>query len=185
MTRLSASILLLLGVAACGKKVPAELKPTLDAIRPDARKVADAAATACATQYASGRFTASAKGCAINLLPGETVVPTIPSPAKGTALDANTTVLDVLTTCNAPTTASESCGVSLGSLRNAITGPGAGRQRTVAEGNCKAASTDCEELIVPSQRAADETSTDLRIVKPVSGGPAGATAEVTIILAKK
>ena len=53
------------------------------------------------------------------------------------------------------------------------------------DGNCKSSSTDCEEVVVPSQYAADETSTDLRIVKPIVGGPAGGTAEVTIILAKK
>jgi len=182
-----AAVVLALGVVAfsCGKKVPSDIKPTLDAIRSDARSVADAAAKACAAQFASGRFTVTGKSCAVNKLPGETIVPVIPSPAKGTALETNPLVLEVETMCSAPVGAGESCGSSLGSLHNAFSGPGAGRTRNVAEGNCKSTSTDCEEVIVPSQRAADETSADLRIVKPVSGGPAGATVEVTVVLAKK
>jgi hypothetical protein len=174
-----------LGAAACGKRVPDEIKPTLDAIRPDARKVASAAAAACSAQFASGRFTVTKSGCRANKLPGEDIVPTVPSPAKGTSLESNPGVLDVEVTCYAPTRPTEACGMGLGSLHNAISPPGANRTRNVAEGNCKTNATDCEEVIVPSQSALDERSTDLRIVKPVAGGPAGATVEVTVILAKK
>lgn len=182
-----AAVVLVLGLAAfsCGKKVPSDIQPTLDAIRADARSVADTAAKTCAAQFASGRFTVTGTGCGVNKLPGETMVPETPSPAKGTALETNPLVLEVETTCSAPVRAGEACGSSLGTLHKAFSGPGANRMRNVAEGNCKSTSTDCEEVIVPSQRAADETSADLRIVKPVSGGPAGATVEVTIILGKK
>src|SRR5262249_31634445 len=155
------------------------------AIRPDARNVAEAAAKACAAQFTSGRFTVKGKSCAVNKLPGETIVPAIPSPAKGTALETNPLVLEVETTCFAPISGAESCGSSLGSLHGAFSGPGANRTRNVVDGDCKSTSTDCEDVITPSQRAADEASADLRIVKPVSGGPAGATVEVTVVLAKK
>ena len=179
------SIAACLFAVACGKKVPSDIQPTLDAIRPDARRAADAAAKACAAQFTSSRFTVTGKTCATNTLPGETLVPIIPSPAKGTALETNPLVLEVETMCSAPVAPGEWCGSSLGALHNAFPRQGSGRVRNVVEGNCKATSTDCEEVVVPSQRAADETSADLRIVKPVSGGPAGATVELTVVLAKK
>jgi predicted small lipoprotein YifL len=186
MTTRSLCLLAVFALTSCGKKVPSDIQPTLEAIRPEARKVADAAAAACAAELKSGHFTVSAAGCSSKLLPGETVIPVVPSPAKGTSLESNPMVLDVETTCNAPTSPNESCGTSLGSLKGAFNkGPGANRTRNVVDGNCKSTSTDCEEVIVPSQSAADEASTDLRIVKPVSGGPAGATVEVRVILGKK
>lgn len=178
-------LLLALVAAACSKKVPTDLQPTLDAIRPEARKVADAAAQVCSAQFTSGRLTVTPKGGGTNLLPGETVVPVVPSPAKGTPLELNPLVLEVETSCYAPTGPGVSFGSALGSLHDVFHGPGASRTRRVVEGGCKAASTDCEEVIVPSQRATDERSADLRIVRPVSPGPAGATAEVTVILSKK
>lgn len=180
------SLGLLTAATACGKKVPSDIKPALEAVRTDARKVADDAAKVCAAQFTSGRYTATPKGCAINLLPGEKVVPVIPSPAVGTSLESNSLVLDVETTCWAPTAPGQACGSNLARLRRPpASGPGAGRARNAVEGNCKSDSTDCEEVLVPSQTAVDEASTDLRIVKPVAGGPAGATVEVTVIFAKK
>ena len=178
-------IIFALALLGCSKKAPPEIQPTLEAIRPEARRVADAAAKACAAQFSSGRFKVTPTSCSMEKLPGETMVPVVDSPAKGTSLETNPLVLDVTTFCNAPTSGNESCGNGLGSLHNAIKGPGAGRMRKVIDGNCKSSSTDCEDVISPSQSAADETSADLRIVKPVAGGPPGATAEVTIILAKK
>jgi hypothetical protein len=186
---LAAATAIILACCACGKRVPSEVQPALDAIRADARNVAAAAAKACEAEFTSGRFVVSERRCSTKLLAGESVTPVVPSPAKGTSLESNPMVLDVWTMCSAPTKTvgniSESCGSSLGELRNAFNLPGAGRRRNVAEGNCKSAPTDCEDVIVPSQVAADENSTDLRIVKPVAGGPPGATAEVTIILGKK
>jgi hypothetical protein len=174
---------------ARGETIPSGVQPTLDAIRVDARNVASAAAKACEAKFTSGRFVVSASGCSERPLAGESVIPVVPSPAKGTSLESNPMVLDVRTMCSAPTktsgNVSESCGTSLGSLRSAFNSQGAGRQRNIVEGNCKSSPTDCEDVIVPSQVAADENSTDLRIVKPVAGGPLGATAEVTIILGKK
>jgi hypothetical protein len=173
------------GATGCGKKVPSEIRPTLDDIRPEARKVAEAAAKECTDQFRSGRFKVTSTGCSANLLPGETLVAMPPSPAKGTPLESTPLVLEVQVVCNAPLTATESCGVSLDSLHHAFNGPGAGRTRHIAEGDCKSGSTDCEEIVVPSQSAADETSADLRLIRPVSAGPAGATAETTVVLAKK
>jgi len=176
---------LALALVGCGKKVPAEFRTTIELVRPDARRVADVAAKECAAQFASGRFKVTPTSCSVNKLPGETIVPVIDSPAKGTPLESNPLVLDVTTFCNAPTSNNESCGNGLGALHDAIKGPGAGRTRRVIEGNCKSSSTDCEEVVSPSQSASDESSVDLRIVKPVAGGPPGATVEVTVILAKK
>src|ERR1035437_7031484 len=85
-------------VAGCGKGVPAAVKPTLDSIRADARKVADAAAATCGDQWRSGRFTATGGVCATNLLPGEKLVANIPSPAKGTSLEGNAMIEDLQTT---------------------------------------------------------------------------------------
>ncbi len=168
--------------------MPDEVKPTLDAIRADARTVADAAARVCAAQYTSGRFTVTATGCGVNKLPGEDLVPTIPSPAKGTPLEGNPMVLDVQVFCYAPNAGKtgESCGSGLAALRTPpFAMPGAGRTRNMAESNCKESPTSCEEVVVPSQYVKDEKSADLRVIKPVVGGPAGATAEVTILLGKK
>ena len=178
-------VLLAVMLVACGKKVPPEFRTTLELVRPDARRVADAAAKECAAQFASGRFTVTPKSCSVNKLPGETVVPITDSPAKGTPLETNPLVLDVTTVCNAPRSGDEWCGNGLGALHNAIKGPGANRTRKVIDGDCRSSSTDCEDVISPSQSAADENSVDLRIVKPVVGGPPGATVEVTVILAKK
>jgi hypothetical protein len=171
-------------VTACGGRVPEEVQPTLTAVRGDAHKVAELAAAACATQFTSGRFVVTNKGCSVNKLPGEDLVPIVPSPAKGTLLESNAGVLEVLVTCGAPTTGNQSCGSSLAPLRGNMKFPGANRTRKTVEGNCNGRSTDCEEVIAPSQNAHDEKSADLRIVKPVIGGPAGATVEVTVILAK-
>jgi hypothetical protein len=186
---LAAATAVILTCSARGETVPSEVQRTLDAIRVDARNVASAAAKACEAKFTSGRFVVSASGCSERPLAGESVIPVVPSPAKGTSLESNPMVLDVRTMCSAPTktsgNVSESCGTSLGSLRSAFNSQGAGRQRNIVEGNCKSSPTDCEDVIVPSQVAADENSTDLRIVKPVAGGPLGATAEVTIILGKK
>jgi hypothetical protein len=185
---LSCSIVMVL--TACRKNVPSEVQPTLDAIRDDARKVADAAAKTCGAQFASGQFFASGKSCGAKVLPGQDVVPTIPSPAKGTPLESNPNVVEVETTCNVPmgseANAQASCGIGLATLRNAFK-PGdfqSGNWGT-SENTCKGSSPNCEMVEVPSRMVKDTRSVDLTIVRPMVGGAPGGTVTVKITLAKK
>ncbi len=184
----SALVLGALLFVGCDKEVPSETQPSLDAVRADARLVAEAAAKACGANFASGRFEVTGTGCSLKKLPGEQMVPTIPSPAKGTALEGQADVIQVQTRCYAPVSGKpgESCGMGLDDLR-----PGArmaavpGRKRDPVDSTCDKAPADCEETVVPSQFEADPKSVDLRIIKPVVGGPEGATAEIIVtILAK-
>ena len=185
---LSASIVLLF--TACGRKVPSEVQPSLDAIREDARKVADAAAKTCGAQYASGQFYVSGKTCGAKLLPGQEMVPTIPSPAKGTPLETNPDVIEVETTCSAPMAASgnaqESCGQGLAPLRNAFK-PGDFQNGNwgTSEDSCKGMSTNCEKVEVPSRMVKDTKSVDLTVVRPMVGGAPGGWVTVKITVAKK
>jgi hypothetical protein len=123
---------------------------------------------------------------ALNLLHGESVVPEAPSPAKGTSLETNPAVANVFVMCNALLNASESCGSGLGPLRSSPGyipvdhGP-----REPADSTCKGSANDCDEALVPSRYFATPDSVDLRVVKPVIGGPAGATAELIVVLKKK
>lgn len=185
---LAGSIIVLL--TACSKKVPSEVQPALDAIRDDARKVADAAAKACGAQFASGQFFASGKSCGAKLLPGQEIVPMIPSPAKGTPLESNPSVVEVETTCNAPMASTanmqEACGIGLASLRNAFK-PGdfqSGNWDT-SEDTCKGSPSSCEKVEVPSRMVKDTKSVDLTIVRPMVGGPPGGTVSVKITIVKK
>ena len=177
-------------LASCGKSVPAEIKPTLDAVREDARKVADAAAKTCGDQFASGQFYASPSGCGIKLLPGQTVVPTIASPAKGTPLESNPNVADVMTSCMAPTGKSgnveQSCGSDLATLHGAFhPGDFQSGNWSKSEDTCKKSPTSCEMVEVPSRYVKDAKSADLTIVRPAIGGPPGATVTVRFVLGKK
>lgn len=183
-SRLFAAVVIALVLFGC-KRVSPEVKPTLDSIRPDARTIAAAAAKTCADIVSSGRFTATAKGCSMNKLPGEDIVPSFPSPAKGSALESNAKVVDVTAMCNLPLPGSttESCGAGLGSLHGVATGPSI-RTRSTVESNCKESPNDCEEIVAPSQYAKPEESADLRIVLPVAGAPKGANVEVTFVLSK-
>lgn len=172
--------------AACGKKVPADVRATLDAARADAEKVATTAATVCAAQYASGRFSVKGGGCSTNLLPGETIVPSVPSPAKGTPLASNPSVVEVKVNCVAPTTPpganpSSSCGIGLGSLHDVSEVPVKDRGPVERCAN----EADCEQAFVPSAYATGTETVDLRVTKPVSGGPPGAYSEVIVALTKK
>lgn len=172
--------------SACSKHVPADVAPMVDSIRSDATAVAMAAAKACGDMLKSGRMTVTGKGCSINVLPGETIVPETPSPAKGTSLETNASVANVFVMCNAQVSGNESCGSGLAPLRASPgTMPIEKGPRDPADSTCKTSPTDCNEAVVPSQYLATPGSADLRIIKPVIGGPAGATAEVTIVLQKK
>jgi hypothetical protein len=173
-------------LSACGKKVPSEVKPTLDAIRNDARKAADDAAKTCGAQFVSGQFFATGKTCGAKTLPGQEIVPVIPRPAKGTALESNPSVIEVETTCMVPQDAQMSCGMGLATLRNAFK-PGdfqSGNWDT-AENTCKDSASNCEKVEVPSRMVKDPNSVDLTIVRPMVGGPPGGTVQVKVTIAKK
>lgn len=178
-------------LAGCSKPVPAEIKPTLDAVREDARKVADAAAKTCGDEFASGQFYASPAGCGVKVLPGQSVVPSIPSPAAGTPLATNPNVAEVITTCWAPSgvgpgKSQESCGNNLGSLHHAF-GPGDFQNGnwSTPENTCTSSPTSCEKVEVPSRYLKNTKSADLTIVRPMVGGPPGATAMIRVVLGKK
>jgi hypothetical protein len=173
----------------CSKRISPKVEPTLTAVRAEARSIAAAAAATCETEFSTGRFTVDLSGCSVNLLAGETVVPPVASPAKGTSLEGNPQIVNVQVTCEAPIPGRthEWCGSDLSPLRKPAGSPGPARTgpRKTAESTCGKSPTDCEEVVVPSHYAADLDSVDLRIVKPVVGGPAGATVEVTISIKKK
>ncbi len=179
-------------LASCGKSVPPEIKPALDGVRDDARKIAEVAAKTCGDQFASGQFYVTAGGGGgVKLLPGQTVVPTIPSPAKGTSLETNPDVVDVMTTCMAPAGAGpggsvESFGSDLGTLRHAF-GPGDFQNGnwSTSENSCRSSPSSCEKVEVPSRYLKDKRSADLTLVRPMVGGPPGGTVTVTIVLGKK
>ena len=97
-------------------------------------------------------------------------------------------VADVQVMCEAPTSApganpTTSCGQGLGSLRglHEISGNGSG----YAEDTCRKNAADCSQIVVPSGYSPAPDAVDLKVVKPVSGGPPGATAVVTVTLVKK
>jgi hypothetical protein len=115
-------------------------------------------------------------------------VPSIPSPAKGTPLEANASVADVQVTCEAPTSPpganpSTSCGSGLGALRglHAVQAKDPG----YAEDTCGKNPADCEQILVPSGYSATPGAVDLKVVRPVSGGPQGARVSVVVTLVKK
>jgi len=173
-------------LAGCGKKVPSEVQPALDAIRDEARKVADAAAKTCGAQFVSGQFFVSGKSCGAKVLPGQELVPQIPSPATGTALESNPDVVEVETSCNAPMESGMSCGQGLGTLRHAFK-PGdfqSGNWAT-SENTCKSSPSNCEMVEVPSRMVKDTKSVDLTVVRPMVGGPPGGTVTVKVTLVKK
>lgn len=171
-------------LTACGKKVPREVRPTLDAIRDDARKVADAAAKLCGAQFVSGQFFVSGTSCGQTVLPGQTTVPVIASPAKGTALETNPNVIEVETTCEVGMSSQLSCGLGLATLRNAFK-PGAFQSGNwdTAEDSCKDSASNCEMVEVPSRMVKETKSVDLTIVRPMLGGPGGGRARVKVTIA--
>lgn len=112
----------------------------------------------------------------------------LPSPAKGTPLETNPNVADVQAACTSPMSApganpSMSCGSGLGSLRGlrSVTV----NHRDAAESTCRKKPTDCEEVEIPSEYSSAPDAVDSKIVRPVSGGPPGSTAEVLVTLVRK
>jgi hypothetical protein len=174
-------------IVGCHKTVAPEVEPALKSARAEARNVAAAAAVACAAQFTSGRFTVGATGCATNKLPGEEIVPETPSPAKGSSFEKDPQIVNVQVECMAPVPShpGQSCGTSLGQLHPTPGPPTNLGPRETAESNCKKSPADCEEVVVPSHYTTEPASVDLRIVKPVVGGPPGATVEVTVSIRKK
>lgn len=178
--------------SGCSRRLSPKVEPALAAVRAEARTIATQAAATCGTEFSTGRFTVTPTGCSVNLLPGEKVVPEVPSPAKGTSLETNPQIANVQATCEAPVpsrtsapNAHEWCGADLSPLRPVPRLPARATGRKTAESTCRTNPTFCEEVLVPSQYSADPDSADLRIVRPVVGGPAGATVEVTVTVTKK
>lgn len=184
--RVSLVVAALGALGGCSKHVPSNVAPLVESVKPDVLALAVEAAKACGDILKSGRMTVTANGCSLNVLPGETMVPELPSPAKGTALESNPDVVNVFVMCNASAAPNQSCGSGLGPLRPSPrflpmdNGP-----RDPLDGTCRSSPTDCDEAFVPSRHVASADSVDLHVVKPVIGGPAGANAEVTVVLKKK
>jgi len=157
-TALASLTIAVLALAGCGKRVPGEVKPVLEAERATALKVAEDAAQLCSRVEVRQ--------------PGKPLpIPTPPvTPGKGTSLETNPKVQDVMVTCSFPDLKSPDIWVGTGipSLKKTDTVPP--RKVTMPEDlyedTCKANAQDCVQVIVPSRFSTNERSADLRIVRP-------------------
>jgi hypothetical protein len=169
---------LVLSIAACGRRAPAEIQGWVDAERSTALQVAEAAAKSCLTiKDRSG-------------LPGypapieaKSVMP--PNVAKGTSLESDPHVVDVYVMCSWPGKDATWVGTGMTPLRASITGR---MERPVTmpkdfvENTCSKDQSKCERVRVPSAYSKDEETADLQVVRPMADG---GRAEVTVVFAKK
>lgn len=165
--------IVLLTLAACGKKTPPEVQAILDAQHAAAVKVALDSAAVCPSDKAAAPF-----------MPEPIKAPPPPAnPAKGTSLESEKKVVDVLVTCSWPDPRSPGAfgGTSLHPLKG--TDPMRARAVTMTDdmsvNTCKNSPHDCEQVIVPSRYSSAEKSADLRIVRPTSDG---GEAEVIVVI---
>lgn len=161
--------------AACGKKVPSEVQASIDKHHAAALKVATDASSACPAMKASAPFNPNPMAAP----------PPPPNPAKGTALESDPNVVDVLVMCSwtDPRGKGETmAGSGMPSLKNAAKVPT--KQVTMpddmATNTCAKNENDCEQVIVPSRYGTSAKSADLRIVKKATDG---GRVEVTVVFA--
>lgn len=161
--------------AACGKKVPPEVQAGIDKHHAAALKVATDAASSCPSMKASAPFNPNPMAAP----------PPPPNPAKGTALESDPNVVDVLVTCSwtDPRGSGDTMGgSSMPSLKNAAKVP----TKTVTmpddmpTNTCAKDPSDCEQVVVPSRYGTSPKSADLRIVKKATDG---GRVEVTVVFA--
>lgn len=160
---------------SCSKRVPNELAPIVDANLPLAIRVAEDAAKSCPALKASAPFQPNPMAAP----------PPPPSPAKGSPLESDTHVVDVLITCNWPdprdSTGNTTAGSSFPKLKDKVRLP----ERTVtvpedfAKNTCPKNHDSCEQVVVPSRYLTSESTADIRITRKTVDG----SIEVVVILA--
>ena len=164
-----------LACTACGKKVPAEVQAVIDKHQAAVQKVSADAVAACPSMKASAPFNPNPMAAP----------PPPPNPAKGTALESDANVVDVLVMCSWPDPRGNGDamgGTSMPSLKGAARVP----TKTVtmpddmATNTCAKNENDCEQIVVPSRYGSSPKSADVRIVKKAADG---ARVEVTVVIA--
>lgn len=167
----SASIVLFaLGLAACGRKIPDEVKPTLEAQRAAAIKVATDAVPICGAWEAP-------------ILDKNTPHTQPPAnPAKGTSLESEAKVYEVAVMCYRPDPkdANLSKGDGLAELKGTLTVPvrNVTMPEDKAQDTCKDKPHNCEQVIVPSRFLKSEKTADLHVLRPTPTG----WVEVTVVI---
>ncbi len=159
----------------CGKRIPNEVSAAVEATLPMAIAVAEDAGKLCPQLKASAPFQ-----------PDPMSAPAPPgSPARGSALQKQTQVVDVLISCSWPDprdgTGATWGGTSFPRLRGKVGVPlrPVTMPEDMARDTCAKDSQSCERVIVPSRHMASEASADVRVVRKTTDG----TVEVVVILA--
>ena len=140
---------------ACGKKVPASVRATLDTQRAAVVLLAHDAAKACAS-----------------IRPP--TAPTLASPAKGTPLESDPKVTEVFVSCAWPD--AKNPALSNGNSFSALRGTSHVPKRPATmpgdyiENSCKQDVHDCSQVVVPSRFSANENSLDLKVKYPTTDG---------------
>jgi hypothetical protein len=167
-----ATVILSVVFVGCSRKVPEEVKPTLERDRALARKIADDAAKTCLRAKGAAPFQPDPLSGA-HLLP--------PNPAKGSSLEADANVFDVLVHCSwpDPRNPNQWGGTSLRALKRRDTMPLRARPEDSVESTCRDSPHDCEQVLAPSRYSASAHSADLRVVRRTSDG---GEAEVVVVM---
>jgi hypothetical protein len=159
----------------CSKRIPNEVSGAVEATLPVAIQVAEDAAKLCPQLKASAPFQADPMSAPAP--PG--------SPARGSALQTQTQVVDVLVSCSWPdsrdATGAIWGGTSFPRLRGKVGVPlrAVTMPEDTARDTCAKDPQSCEQVIVPSRHMASEASADVRVVRKTADG----TVEVVVILA--
>lgn len=178
MASSTGAVLPALFALGCGKRVPDDLKPVVDATMPVAIQIAENAAKICPTRKVEAPFQPNPMAAP----------PPPPSPAAGTSLASDAHVIDVMVMCSWPDPRDPKgetwAGTSLPRLKKTAGPP----VRTVTmpdeivENTCARDRHNCQQIIVPSRHHASESSADLRVVRPT---PDGGEVEVIVAVVAK
>jgi hypothetical protein len=165
----------LLALVGCGKSLPTELEPAVDAALPVAIQVAATGATLCSSMKDRAPFQ-----------PHPLAAPPPPaSPAAGTALASDARVVNVLVGCSWPDPRDATGNAWGGTAFPRLNGKSAVPVRPVTmpsdivQDTCAKNRHDCQQIIVPSRYVASGASADLRVVRPT---PDGGEVEVVVVV---
>ena len=171
---------------ACGKKVPADLQPTLDSVKPEARKLAADAAKQCAAVFVSAKVSPAPLGCKVGDRSHLAELLHVPGAAKS-PLVAEANVWNIEFSCHMPAEGTDgTCEVPLESMREAVyeTAADVNHVPDKVDGNCnKPTTANCEQVNVPSNHRASVDALDYHIRLPVDGAPSGSFVDTVVVLA--